>query len=190
MTQPYDQYLKSLAADDPRVLYYLLQGVALPDDALIVPIVQELASRRIILDCGFKIEIGGRARVDIFEFKAQYSNSARKQVFDYALMMHLDTDLPVQCTTVLVYPDGLPPDYKDLEPLEIADVISLQFHTVKLWEIDAERVLALGKPNLLSALPLLRTSWEQMAEGARRVYQAGSTEARRWFIYLRWNTCK
>ncbi len=182
MTQPYDRYLKSLAADDPRVLYYLLQTEPPPPNAAIIPIVQELASKRIILDCGFLVEHGGESRVDIFEFKAQYSNSARKQILDYALMMHLDRSLPVRCTMVLVSSDTLPKSYDELPPLEIAGLMSIRFRTVKLWEIDAERVLALDKPNLLSALPLLRTNREQMIEGARRIYQVGTVDARRWFL--------
>ncbi len=72
MPQEYDGFLKSIALDDPRALYQLLQRPPPPADAVIVPIAQELASKKIILDCGFIVESNGRKRVDIFEFKAQY----------------------------------------------------------------------------------------------------------------------
>lgn len=184
MTQPYDRFLKSVASDDPRSLYYLLQGSVPPPEAVIRPIVQELDSKKIILDCGFTVESEGVKRADIFEFKAQYSNSARQQILDYALMTYLELRLPVHCTLVIVYPDNLPLSYSDLLPIEEPGIISVQFHTVKLWEIDPERVLQAERPNLLSVLPLLRTNRQQMVEGARRVCQAGSDDALRWFKIL------
>lgn len=65
MTQPYDRFLKSVASDDPRSLYYLLQGSVPPPEAVIRPIVQELDSKKIILDCGFTVESEGVKRADI-----------------------------------------------------------------------------------------------------------------------------
>ncbi len=184
MTQPYDSYLKSIASDDPRALYYLLQRLPPPPGALIHPIVQELTSKKIIIDCGFLVEINGRKRVDIFEFKAGYANSARKQILDYALMVYLAKNLPVECTLVIVYPYKLPRSYTDLPPLRIPGLLSITFRTVKLWEIDAERVLSAEKPHLLSVLPLVKTNQTQMVEGARRVFQTGSVDAQRWFWEL------
>ncbi len=105
-------------------------------------------------------------------------------------MVYLDRNLPVECTLAIVYPDRLPKIYMELPSLEIPGLLSIRFQTVKLWEIDAESVLSWERPNLLSVLPLLRTSRQQMVEGARQVFQKGTPDARRWFwtfVKIRYN---
>ena len=75
----------------------------------------------------------------------------KKQILNYSLRAHLMKDVPVRCSTIVMTPHGVPRQSKELPPSEIDGLISTQYETVKVWELDAALAFRSGRPRLLSS---------------------------------------
>ena len=179
MSKIADRLMKSVIAEDPRDIYYLT-GRPLSPDAVVQPMVQEAPLSLPVMDWWLTVTDGGQSFADIFEFKAAYKSGMQKQVFQYAMRAYLLKDLPVRCTTIITSPKRFPRKYKEIEAVVRPGIASVTFDTILLSEKDASIALNSGRPRLLSLVPLMRTTWDQLLEAARR-FRADTEDARQWF---------
>jgi hypothetical protein len=105
--------------------------------------------------------------------------------YGVAVALQYGFETPVYPVLVLFAPDRSP---KNLEPefSKSAGLVGIhvRFHVVRMWEVDARRVLDMGRPALLPWVPLLNGSRKELEEAAARIMETGNTRLASAFCTL------
>ncbi len=164
---------KALAESDPRGLLDLFGSLPLTADARITLVDRELVAQPLFVDHAYRIESGGEKWVEHFEATTRVPGNLKDRFARYCYALAMGCKLPVRSSLVLLSPRHAP---KDLVPVHRLDLgalkMEVEFRIIRLWELDAGKIIAEQRPKLLAWVPLLNCTERQIAAVSRRVMKA------------------
>lgn len=175
--KPYDSAFKDLAEQDPEGLLLLIG--ALPPGAQINPLPREVTRPALLPDQPYEVISPAAHFITHIEAQTRYAPPVPDRFVDYGAQLWLKYRLPVHCYLLVYLPPGMPADAPTSATVSAGGVkITVEYTIVRLWELNAEAALQLGRDSLLPFVPLMKGGWAQVEQGAQRV-QAVADEARR-----------
>lgn len=109
-------------------------------------------------DCLVRIaEEGEKEFILHIEFQAEYTKDAPDRMFGYTYRVYEKYNLPVYSVLLLLKKTSV--EIKTKTEIEVRDLKSLwhEYKAIKLWEIEAEKILAKKIKGLYPLLPLMKT---------------------------------
>ncbi len=177
MHQPYDRALKQIAA---RAALGLLElaDVLPPDSGVTLrPLEREVAGPALRTDQLFAYTAEGMEWIAHFEFESRWSAAMPGRVLRYQAVIKLEYPVcEVNSVVFVLRPAGCPESaiYGHREG-KISPVTGIRYRVVRIWQLDAAKVLSGGDPALLPMAMLMNTTEDQVREIAARV--SGDREA-------------
>ncbi|MFQ3583025.1 MAG: DUF4351 domain-containing protein [Chloracidobacterium sp.] len=167
----YDQAFKYLADTDPHALLTLFGALPVNVPATITPLARELITSTRIPDAIYLIESGGERWIAHIEVQTRYDPEIPQRLLDYADRLRIaHNNLPVQAFLVLLTARGVPDPIPTEGVLALGRLrMSFGYTVVKLWELAADAVLAMGQTALLPLVPLMRGERSVLAKAAERL---------------------
>lgn len=169
---PYDDAFKHLAEQDPESLLILV-GALSPDQSARVKIIsRELRPAKRIVDQAYLVTTSGETRIAHLEAQTRYDPAMPERMLDYALMLWLahDRRLAVDSFVLLLTREGLPRQAPERMTAKAGSLsVTVRYHLIRLWEIDARSSLALNRDQLLPFVPLMKGGVRELRESAHRV---------------------
>lgn len=155
--KPYDTAFKDLAEQDPEALLRLIG--ALPEGATIRPLPREMTAPALFTDQPYEVTHGAEKFVAHVEAQTYYEDDVPSRTVKYDAILWINTGLPVRSYILVLSPHKMPAN----APTEITVdagglVLTVRFHLVKLWELDAQQALAMNSESLLPFIPLMNGS--------------------------------
>ena len=178
MRRDADQLYKALQDADPRGCLHLWGALPLDAPADVYPLQREIVREPVQIDNGFRIVDAQGERIEHCEAFTNFHPADANRMADYAAQLAVGYRLPVRSTAILMLErydrPGLPTsglfDYGDF-------VCRYPFRLVRLWQLDASRVIAMNRTKLLPWVPLLSAREEDLVSAAERIRQARDVQA-------------
>lgn len=166
--KPYDTAFKDLAEQDPEALLRLIG--ALPEGATIRPLPREVTAPALFTDQPYEVTHGAEKFVAHVEAQTYYEDDVPSRTVKYDAILWINTGLPVRSYILVLSPHKMPAN----APTEITVdagglVLTVRFHLVKLWELDAQQALAMNSESLLPFIPLMNGGREEAIQSSRRL---------------------
>lgn len=155
MRNIHDQIFKVVTESDPRALLDMIEALPLGSPASVVPLERELTRSPVYIDTAFLVEENENRRIEHVEAFAQFQREDGERVTRYGNELGLKFLLPVFSTILLMVeaydPGPIPPEGTFALG---ALTVTLRFRVIRLWEIDARKLLDTGRSALLQWIPL------------------------------------
>jgi predicted transposase YdaD len=175
--KPYDTAFKELAEQDPETLLRLVG--ALPEGAIFTPLPREVTAPALYTDQPYLVTTERGRHVTHIEAQTYYDHDVPPRNVKYGAILWVNTDLPVHSYVLILSPRGMPDDAPTEMTIEAGGItLTVRYHLIRLWEIDAQEALAWKRENLLPFVPLMKGGRDELIEGAQALGQIGN-EARK-----------
>lgn len=178
---PYDDAFKHLAEQDPESLLILVG--ALPSDELvrIKVLSRELRPSKRIVDQAYLVTTRSESRIAHLEAQTRYDPAMPERMLEYALMLWLahKRRYAVDSFVLLLTREGLPPEAPERVSVKAGALsVTVRYHLVRLWEIEAQSLLALNRDQLLPFVPLMKGGLKELRMSASRVARSVDRQQR------------
>lgn len=169
---PYDDAFKHLAEHDPESLLILVGALPSNRPVKIKVLSRELRPAKRIVDQAYLVTTPDESRITHLEAQTRYDAAMPERMLDYALMLWLahNRRYAVDSFVLLLTREGLPRDAPESMSVRAGSLsVTVHYHLVRLWEIEAQSLLALNRDQLLPFVPLMKGGLKELEMSARRV---------------------
>jgi predicted transposase YdaD len=180
-TTPYDDAFKKLADRDPAALLLLLGALSPGETAKIELLPRELRTGKQIADQLYLVTTSAGTRIVHIEAQTRWDPEMPERVLDYELIGWIcyDRRYPIESFVLLLTADRLPADPPTSLKVEAGSLqVVSTFHLVKLWEVSAAEILALGRDQLLPFVPLMRGGMDELLRSTEQLGQIADEQER------------
>ncbi|MGH9835559.1 MAG: hypothetical protein ACRD9Y_21265, partial [Blastocatellia bacterium] len=166
--EPYDSAFKDLADQDPEGLLLLLG--ALPPGAKVKALPREVTTPALLPDQPYEVISETEHFVAHVEAQTRYEQVVPERFVDYGARLWLKYRLPVRCYLLVYLRQRMPEDAPTSATIQAGGVkITVEYTTVRLWELSADEALKLGRESLLPFVPLMKDGREELELSAERL---------------------
>lgn len=184
MHQPYDRVLKQISARAARSLLEIAGILPVEPEVTLRPLEREVAGPALRTDQLFAYQYVIDWVVHI-EFEARWQRAVMPgRMARYQKVITLEyPGVEVNSVVFVLRPEGCPEagEYRHREG-EFSPVTEVRYRIIRMWELDASRILAGGDDVLLPVAALMDTTDDQVRQIASRV--SGNREAAAEFLAL------
>jgi len=178
---PYDDAFKHLAEQDPESLLILV-GAFPPNQPVRIKVLsRELRTSKRIVDQAYLVTTGNESRIAHLEAQTRYDAAMPERMLEYALMLWLahKRRYAVDSFVLLLTREGLPREAPEQVSVKAGSLsVTVRYHLVRLWEIEAQSLLALNRDQLLPFVPLMKGGLKELEASARRVARLADRQQR------------
>lgn len=177
MRNIHDQIFKVVTESDPRALLDMIEALPLGAAASVTPLERELTRSPVYIDSAFLVEESGNRRIEHIEAFAQFQRQDVVRVSRYGNELGLKFLLPV-FSTILLMVEAYDPGPVPTEGTFVlgALTVTLRFRVIRLWELEARRLLDTGRHALLQWIPLTHCRVEDWPDTTRAVARTGDPQ--------------
>lgn len=170
MRNIHDQIFKVVTESDPRAILDMIEALPLDAPASVVPLDRELTRAPVYIDTAFLVEENDNRRIEHIEAFAQFQRPDVERVSRYGNELGLKFMLPI-FSTILLMVEAYDPGPIPTEGTFVlgALTVTLRFRVIRLWEIEARKLLDTGRSALLQWIPLTRCREEDWVDTTRAV---------------------
>ena len=179
-TKPYDQAFKYLAEQDAESLLLLLGDLQPGQKATIELLPRELSVATRLPDQPYQVVTERGAHIAHVEAQTVYDSHIPTRMAEYGARLWIKYQLPISSYVLLLTQRGLPKRAPSVGRLDAGDVqITARYLLVRLWQVPAERMLALQRESLLPFVPLMHGGKAELEVGAQRLVTVADERRRR-----------
>ncbi len=185
MPKPFDQIFKEIAEGDPRGLLDPFGSLPLGVEAKVEIVDREQVVESLYVDQAFRVETESGAWIEHFEVTTSVPADLKDRFAKYGFLLGMGSKLPVKSSLILLSPRHAPKTINCFHVLDLGTVrIEVEFRVIRLWELDAGKILGDARPELLPFVPAVNSSEEQLAMAAERIRATGDIAMRAAFRML------
>ncbi len=180
-TTPYDDAFKDLAEQDPEALLLLLGALDPEEHATITLLSRELRASKQMADQPYLVTTPAGTRIVHVEAQTRYDAEMPERMLDYGLRLWLSQErrYAIDSYVLLLTPNRLPAEAPDSLNVRAGSIsVSIEYHLVRLWEMDAAMALAMQRDQLLPFVPLMDGGLSELEASAKRVVEIEDEEKR------------
>ncbi|MFN7925101.1 MAG: hypothetical protein U0Q16_33700 [Bryobacteraceae bacterium] len=185
----FDSGFKETSGQDPRGLLHMVGRLRLDEPATVNPFEREVVAPQKIADSLFRVRTGAEPeRFEQLEALTRWHGREREAILQRAgtvlLLRELD-DAEFHLTVVLLSQENAPAELPTEWTRERAGGrLAIFPRYVRMWELDGEEYVRLGRLWLLPWVPLMRSSRETVRKAAIRIQAAGDESVASQFVTL------
>jgi hypothetical protein len=175
VSRPYDKTFKLSAEEDSRGLLDLLGCLPLEAEAQVEPLDREITQPALEVDHAYRIRTADADWIEHFEALARWESEAPERMTRYGASLWLKFSRPVRLNLVLLAERFAPAVVPNFCRLELDDLqIQTRFRVVRLWEIDAAKVLAKHRVALYPWVTLMGANPEHIRDAYLGAVRSGN----------------
>ncbi|MGH9672579.1 MAG: hypothetical protein ACRD44_05310 [Bryobacteraceae bacterium] len=142
--------------------------------ARVEPLPRELVMEPLMIDQAWRVESEKGQWVVHLECQSHYKHDVPERFCWYAAALGAIHRLPVEPVLILLAERHAPPEIPTRHEVRLGSLaISVEFRVAKLWEINAESVIATGQVDLMPWVTLMRASRADLSQALDVLRSAG-----------------
>jgi hypothetical protein len=138
------------------------------EEAEIEVLPREIGIATKIADLPYRVIINGIVMIALLEMQTVYTNKIPDRILEYLLRLWLVYRVSrMEAYVLLLTKTGLSSFDSELMVVDVSGLrMELNYHLVKVWELDGKEALATGRSSVLPLVPLMRGGREELIAAA------------------------